>query len=107
MKVLILIADGFEDLQLFCPWYRLVEEGLPVTIASPAGQWVTGQHGYRLVADTPIREVNPAEYHLLFIPGGQSPERLRLREEAVDVARTFMGEERLGTARSCCSAPVR
>src|SRR5262249_21150770 len=29
---------------------------------------------------------------LLIIPGGQSPERLRLREEAVDIARTFMDE---------------
>ena len=65
-----------------------------MTIATPAGQWVTGQHGYRVEPDMPIREVNPAEYDLLFIPGGQSPERLRLREEAVDVARTFMGEDR-------------
>ena len=94
MKVLILIADGFDDVQLFCPWYRLLEEGRTVTVATPAGQAVTGQHGYRVKADTPIREVNPAEYDLLFIPGGQSPERLRLREEAVDIARTFMDEDR-------------
>jgi protease I len=31
---------------------------------------------------------------LLIIPGGIAPERLRLREEAVDVARTFMEEDR-------------
>jgi protease I len=94
MTVLILVADGFDDLQLFCPWYRLMEEGLQVTIATPAGQRVTGQHGYRIDADMPIREVNPAEYDLLLIPGGQSPERLRLREEAVDIARTFMDSDR-------------
>jgi protease I len=94
MKVLILVADGFEDLQLFCPWYRLQEEGIPVTVATPGGRDVVGAHGYRVPADTPIREVNPAEYDLLLIPGGQSPERLRLREEAVDVARTFMDEDR-------------
>ncbi len=94
MKVLILVADGFDDVQLFSPWYRLLEEGLAVTVATPGGQAVTGQHGYRVKADTPIREVNPTEYDLLFIPGGQSPERLRLREEAVAVARTFMDEDR-------------
>src|SRR5436190_3090411 len=94
MKVLILVGDGFDDLQLFCPWYRLLEEGLTVTLATPGGQAVAGQHGYRVKADTPIREVNPAEYDLLLVPGGQSPERLRLREEAVDVARTFMDEDR-------------
>jgi protease I len=94
MKALILIADGFEDLELFYPWYRLQEEGIEVTIASPGGKPVTGLHGYRVEPDMPIRELNPSEYDLLLVPGGAAPERLRLREEAVDVARTFMDEDR-------------
>ena len=94
MKALILIADGFDDLQLFFPWYRLREEGIEATLASPSGKPVIGMHGYRVEADMPIREVNPAEYDLLIIPGGDSPGTLRLREEAVDVARTFMDEDR-------------
>jgi protease I len=94
MKALILIADGFDDVQLFCPWYRLREEAVEVTLASPNGKTVTGQHGYAVEPDMPIREVNPSEYDLLVIPGGYAPERLRLREEAVDIARTFMDEDR-------------
>jgi protease I len=94
MKALILIADGFEDLDLFCPWYRLQEEGIEVTLASPDGKPVAGLHGYRVKPDMPIHEVNPAEYGVLLIPGGQAPGRLRLREEAVDVTRTFMEEDR-------------
>jgi protease I len=46
----------------------------------------------------PIHEVNPSEYDLLIIPGGYSPEKLRLREEAVDVARTFLDEDRVVAA---------
>jgi protease I len=94
MPALILLADGFEDLELFCPWFRLQEEGIAVTLASPGGQPAVGLHGYRVEADTPIRELNPSEYDLLVIPGGSAAERLRLREEAVDVARTFMDEGR-------------
>jgi protease I len=94
MKALILTADGFDDLQLFVPWYRLQEEGVAVTIATPTGLTVTGEHGYQVEPDQPIRDVSPAEYDLLFIPGGHAPERLRLREEAVDVARTFMEDDR-------------
>src|SRR5437870_3093777 len=30
MKALILVADGFEELTLFLPWYRLREEGVDV-----------------------------------------------------------------------------
>ncbi len=51
---------------------------------------VTGQHGYAVEPDIAIHEVNPAEYDLLLIPDGPAAERLRLREEAVDVARTFI-----------------
>ena len=46
MKALILLADGFEDLHLFCPWYRLREDAAQITLASPAGKNVTGRHGY-------------------------------------------------------------
>ena len=44
--------------------------------------------------DTPTAAVDSAEYDLLVIPGGQSPERLRLQEEAIGIARAFMDEER-------------
>jgi protease I len=93
-KALFLIAEGFEDLSLFLPWYRLREEGVAVVLAGPTATPLTGKHGYRVEADLPIHELNPAEYDLLVIPGGGSPERLRVREEAVDVARTFVQEDR-------------
>ncbi|MBY0231085.1 MAG: type 1 glutamine amidotransferase [Gemmataceae bacterium] len=94
MKALILVADGFEDLHLFCPWYRLREEGADVTLASPSGKPVTGRRGYAAACHLAIHNANPADYDLLVIPGGYSPEKLRLREEAVDIARTFMDEGR-------------
>jgi protease I len=93
-KALILIADGFDDLQLFCPYYRLLEEGVAVTIAPPRGHKAVGLRGFPIEAATPLAAVDPAEYDLLVIPGGLSPERLRLREEAIGIARTFMDEER-------------
>ena len=94
MNALILAADGFDDLELYYPWFRLQEEGLSVTLAGPGGKTLTGQHGYRIEPDMPLQELNSGEYDLLLIPGGQSPERLRLREDAVDIARTFMGDDR-------------
>ena len=90
MKALILAADGFEDLTLFVPLYRLREEEVEVVVAAPFLHAVTGLHGYAVEPDTAIHEVNPAEYDLLVIPGGPAAERLRQREEAVDVTRTFI-----------------
>ncbi len=90
MNALIMVDDGFEDLTLFLPWYRLREEGWQVVLASPRMHVVKGQHGYLVEPDITIHEVNPAEFDLLLIPDGHCAERLRIREEAVDVARTFM-----------------
>ena len=90
MKALILVSDGFEDLTLFLPWYRLREEGVDVRLASPLMHAMTGLHGYTIEPDARIHEVNPAEYDLLIIPDGSAVEKLRQREEAVDVTRTFM-----------------
>jgi protease I len=90
MKALILVSDGFEDLTLFLPWYRLREERIDVRLASPMMTALTGLHGYRIEPDLRIHEANPSEYDLLVIPDGPMVERLRQREEAVDVTRTFM-----------------
>ena len=98
MRALILVANGFEDLSLFLPWYRLREEGVEVTLASPLMHALTGLHGYAVEPDLPIHEVNPDDYDLLLIPDGTAPERLRLREEAVDVVRTFVQDSRMVAA---------
>src|SRR5438046_1775562 len=90
MKALILVSDDFEDLTLFLPWYRLREEGVDVRLAAPMMHALTGIHGYQVEPDARIHEVNPAEFDILLIPDGPAIERLRQREEAVDVTRTFV-----------------
>jgi protease I len=95
MKALILIADGFEELTLFVPWYRLREEGVKVTLASPLLHAVSGLHGYAIEPNARIHELNPGDFDLLVIPDGPAVERLRIREAAVDVARTFSQEGRI------------
>lgn len=95
MKALILIANGFEDLSLFVPWYRLREEGVEVVLASPLMCGVVGQHGYRVEPDVPVHEISPSEYDLLVIPDGSATEFLRVREEVVAVVRTFVQENRV------------
>jgi protease I len=90
MKALLLADNGFEDLTLLVPWYRLREEGAGVTLACPFLHAVTGQHGYIVEPDAAIHEVNPSDYDLLLIPDGGAVERLRQREEAVGLTRTFV-----------------
>lgn len=69
-KAVILTADKFEDMEVFFPAFRLLEEGWNVDIAAPYKKEIHGENGYSLLPDKTIEEVNPNDYDLLIIPGG-------------------------------------
>ena len=84
-KVLILAGDAAESLEVLYPYQRLREEGYEVHIAAPSKkklQFVvhdfvegydtyTEKPGYTWPADLAFREVDPAQYAALVIPGGR------------------------------------
>ena len=102
-KALILTAEGFEDLEVHLVWQRLLEENISVNLASPTGMVVGGLHGYKIDPDLSLREINPHGFDILILVGGAASERLRLREEALDLARTFLDEGKsvLAVGRGC------
>ena len=70
MKALVLTADKFEDMEVFFPYFRLLEEGLEVDIAAPQKGEIHGMRGYDLQIDKTFKEVNPDDYDVLILPGG-------------------------------------
>jgi protease I len=90
MKALIISADRFEDSELLFPFYRLKEQGLEVDIASMARGKINGKHGYEVVVDKALRDVDPNEYDILILPGGKAPAALRKEQAAVNIAQDFM-----------------
>ena len=70
MKALIISADNFEDLELLVPYYRLKEEDIHVDVASLAKPTIKGKHGYEVIVDKTLQEVNPEAYDVLILPGG-------------------------------------
>jgi protease I len=89
LKVLILSADNFEDSELLVPYYRFVEEGIQVVIASMKMGRIIGKHGYEVEVDKTLDEVNTDEYDLLLLPGGKAPAQLRKQPAALKIARRF------------------
>ncbi|NLE28741.1 MAG: type 1 glutamine amidotransferase [Phycisphaerae bacterium] len=90
MKALILTADGFEDMELFYPLYRMKEENIDVDIAGSIKGEVFGKHGYRVEANLTFAQVNPDQYDLLILPGGKGPEKVRLDTDALKITKTMM-----------------
>ncbi len=89
MKALMISAEGFEDMELFVPYYRLKEEGIEVEISSMKRGKIKGKHGHEIGVDKTFEEVDPGEYDILILPGGKAPEAIRKDRTAVDIAKFF------------------
>ena len=90
-KVLVLAAEDFEDSELRQPVDALRQAGHEVVIAGrEAGDRLTGKKGQETVnSDVSFDETDSSEYDLLFVPGGYSPDKLRLQPFAVKLVHEF------------------
>ncbi len=77
-RLLILIGDIYEDLELWYPKLRMEEAGADVTVAGPEmAVTYRGKNGYPCVSDAAIRDMRAADFDGLIVPGGFMPDKLR------------------------------
>lgn len=106
LRVVILTADAFEDLELFYPMFRLLESGATVDVAAPTMDPISGEHGYQLKPTKTIDQVNPDDYDLLIIPGGfpdGAPATVREHPKALAITKTFFAGNK--PVASICHGP--
>jgi protease I len=98
LRAIILTANRFEDMELFYPYFRLLEEGIQVDVAAPRKQKLTGEHGYVFEnVDLSFARVNPEAYDLLLLPGGApdgAPARVRKSRNAQYIAQAFFAKNK-------------
>lgn len=94
LKVAILVADGFEQVELTEPQSALEEAGAQTEIVSPAEGEVQGWHhfdfGDTFTVDVPLSEADAGDYDALLLPGGvANPDQLRMNPKAVEFVKAF------------------
>ena len=87
-KVVVLVADGFEDLEYWVTVMRLREEGAEVVSAGPTLEPVFGKDCLDARADVKAEDVNPDELDGVLIPGGWAPDKLRRYPAVTDLVRS-------------------
>lgn len=103
-KAVIITAQGFQDEEVVYPYYRLLEAGLHVDIATPEGQVVYGKYGVPARATLSTSDLDADRFDLLILPGGfEAPDRLRLRPEVLDFVRGMDARRKLVAA--ICHGP--
>src|SRR4249920_2589360 len=77
-RVVVLLGEGFEDLEFWVPVMRLREEGADVMVAGLQPKTpVTGKNGLVTEADVAIDDVAVDALDAVLVPGGWAPDKLR------------------------------
>lgn len=91
-NIAFVLADDFEDSEFRKPYDGLRAKGHTIDILGAiAGATVKGKKGAEVVTiEKAAREVDPARYDALVIPGGSSPEHLRTDKSVVQFVQTML-----------------
>lgn len=89
-KILIMTDNKTQDLEFFYPYYRFIEEGYRVDVATPNGGAFKGEYGLGLKETRKISETDSTDYQMLYISGGKAPAHLKKIDEALTLARHFV-----------------
>eukprot|EP00124_Ichthyophonus_hoferi_P002915 Ihof_evm2s223 gene=Ihof_evmTU2s223 len=105
-NILMLAGDFVEDYEIMVPYQALLMVGHTVHVVCPgkkAGdklktaihdfegdQTYTEKPGHNFTLNSDFDSINPEDYDGLFIPGGRSPEYLRLDQRVLTITSHFM-----------------
>jgi deglycase len=94
-RVAILVAEGFEQVEMTGPRKALEEAGAETFLVSPAEDevqsWKHFERSDRFHVDVPLDEASPEEFDALLLPGGvANPDQLRGNPKAVQFAKHFV-----------------
>ncbi len=84
-------------MELFFPYFRLLEEGFEVHVAGPKKGHIHGENGYGFEIGLLIDEVDPEDYDLLILPGGApdgAPATVRKIPKAQAIAKAFFARNK-------------
>ena len=89
-KILMFVDHIYEDLELWYPKLRLIEEGAEVVVAGPeANKVYEGKNGYPCKSDAVIDDINESDFDGLVIPGGFAPDKLRRDPKVLELTKQF------------------
>ena len=88
-KIVILAGPGFEDLEFWVVYMRMIEEGANVKIVGlkKGEEYLSKSGGLKVRSDFEASEVSPEEINAVLIPGGWAPDKLRRDEKILNLVR--------------------
>jgi len=107
-RIAILVANGFEQVELTEPKKALQQAGATTDIVSPESGKVKGwnhtEWGDEFTVDVPLDRASAKDYSALLLPGGvMNPDKLRRNEKVLNFVREFFATGK--PVAAICHAP--
>ncbi|WP_049689858.1 DJ-1 family glyoxalase III [Anaerococcus jeddahensis] len=105
-KVLVFLADGFEEIEALTIVDYLRRVNIPVdTVSIKTDYFVNGSHQIIVKADKLIDQISLDDYCALYIPGGtMGAENLRDDDRVIEILKNF--DEDKKTIAAICAGPI-
>ena len=98
-RILILVGDDYEDLELWYPKLRMIEAGAEVVVAGlQAKTMYRGKNGYPCSSEVTINSQSSADFQGLICPGGWMPDKLRRDSKVLELTREFAQQGKMVAA---------
>lgn len=103
-KIAILVAHGFEEIELSAPVDILRRLRFDVVTAGVGGTEISGAHELVVKTDTTLDQLDPEQLDAIILPGGGGAWVLRDTPEVIDLIRKMHSAGKLVAA--ICAAPI-
>ena len=108
-RVLVPLAEGFEEIETITIVDILRRAGVEVTMASvdedPTAKAIEGRSGIKVLPDRPLSEMSISEYDMIVLPGGlKGAKTLQHDPEVARLLREFQDADR--SIAAICAAPI-
>jgi protease I len=93
-RIAILVADLYEDVEFWYPYYRLKEAGAEVMVLGPGfgPEVVQGKYGLPARMEMRTADVKSEDFDAVVIPGGYAPDLLRRCQDTLSFVRSLAEE---------------
>ena len=98
-KVIILVENHYQELEVWYPLLRLREEGAEVkVVGSGSAKTYFSKVGYPIDVDADAKNIKMANYDGVIIPGGYAPDIMRRYPEMVRLVRDAYKQDKVVAA---------
>jgi len=96
--VIIMIENEYRDEEAIYPYYRFKEAGYDVKVVGPEkDKEYHGKYGTTLKSELLPREVDLDNVAAVIIPGGNAPDKMRIKKDMVElVKQSYLKEKIIG-----------